>query len=200
MPKGRRDYALVTLGTELVERTTSLEQRLINTSTTRNDTHSRTSSARHGLLRSGRKTNTGLVVVGVVADNGSVVAGGTGERTAVADLLLDVADDGTFGALADREDVADGERGLLAAVDEGAGVQAFGGDEGLLAELVPVGVTEDHAGEGGTTVFVFEGVDEVIRMDIWVVGRGEGGKSGCVRDGWVGFGCLEYGLTVRGRG
>ena len=88
-----------------------------------------------------------------MANDGRVVAGSTGERTAVADLLLDVADDRTLRKLADGDDVADRELGFFAAVDESAGVEALGGDEGLLAELVAVGVTEDDTGEGSTTKF-----------------------------------------------
>ena len=86
-----------------------------------------------------------------MSDDSRVVARGTGERSTVTRLLLNVADDGTLRALSDGKDVADGENGLLAAVDEGTGVEALGGDECLLAELVAVGVTEDDTGEGSTT-------------------------------------------------
>ena len=144
-------YVLVTLGLELVERTTSLQQWLVNTSTASNDTDGRTAAARDGLLRTRWETNAGLVLIGGVADDGGVVAGCPRERTAVTDLLLNVADDGTLGALSDGKDVADGENGLLAAVDEGTGVHALGGDECLLAELVAVGVTENDAGKRSTT-------------------------------------------------
>ena len=81
-----------------------------------------------------------------MADDGGVVARGASEGAAVADLFLDVADDGAFGALGDGEDVADCEGGFFAAVDKGAGVEAFGGDEGFFAEFVAVGVAEDDAG------------------------------------------------------
>jgi len=54
--------------------------------------------------------------------------------------------------LADGEDVANGELGLFAAVDEGTGVQAFGGDECLRAAFVSVRVAEDDAGEGCAAV------------------------------------------------
>ena len=49
--------------------------------------------------------------------------------------------------MTDGEDVADGESRFFTAVDKGAGVQAFGGDEGFLAEFVAVGVAEDDTGE-----------------------------------------------------
>ena len=150
-----REYALVTLGLELVEGTTSLEQRLVDTSTTGNDTDGSTGTTRDGLLGTGGETDAGLVLIDGVADDGGVVTGGTGKSTTVANLLLDVADDGTFGALSDGEDVADVEGSLLSAIDEGTGVEALSGDESLLAELVPVGVTEDDTGEGSTTAIIY---------------------------------------------
>ena len=88
-----------------------------------------------------------------MADDGGIVAGGASECAAVANLLLDVADDRSFRALRHRQDVSNRKRRLLAGVDEGAGVEALGRDESLLAELVPVGVTEDNTGEGSTTAF-----------------------------------------------
>ena len=87
-----------------------------------------------------------------MADDGSVVSGSTSKSTTVTDLLLNVADDGTLRALANGDDVADGQSGLFTAVNEGTGVEAFSSNESLFAELVAVGVTEDDAGEGGTTV------------------------------------------------
>jgi hypothetical protein len=66
-----------------------------------------------------------------VTDHGSVVAGGAGERATVANLLLNIADDGTLGALREGKDVAGSKGGLLAAVDERASVEALGGNERL---------------------------------------------------------------------
>ena len=86
-----------------------------------------------------------------MADNSGIVARGAGQSTAVANLLLDVADNGTLRALSDGEDVSNVEGGLLATVDEGTGMEALGGDESLLAELVPVGVAEHDMGERSTT-------------------------------------------------
>ena len=86
-----------------------------------------------------------------MADDGRVVAGRAGERTTVTGLLLNVADNGTLRELSNGENVADIELGLLAAVDEGTGVETLRRDESLLAELVTVGVAEDDTGKGSTT-------------------------------------------------
>lgn len=88
-----------------------------------------------------------------MADDGGVVTRGSGERSSVTNLLLDVADDGTFGALADGEDVADVEGSLLAAVDKRAGGETLSSEESLLSELVSVRVTEDDGSKGSTSVW-----------------------------------------------
>lgn len=149
-PRCQSRYALVTLGLVFMECTASLEQRLVDTATTGDDPDGRARTTSNGLLRTAGQTDAGLVLLGRVTNDGRVVARRARERTAVTDLLLDVADDGTFWARRDGEDVADGEGRLLAAVDECAGVHALGRDEGLLAELVAVGIAEDDAGEGST--------------------------------------------------
>ena len=82
-----------------------------------------------------------------MADDGNVVAGRAAEGSPVAGLLLDVRHDGTFGDGSEGEDVADGQGGVLAGVDELAGVHALVGDEGLGVLLELVGVTELDTGE-----------------------------------------------------
>ncbi len=51
------------------------------------------------------------MVVRVVGDDGGVVARGTSKGSAVAILVLNVADDGTFGEVSNGENVADSELG-----------------------------------------------------------------------------------------
>ena len=83
------------------------------------------------------------MVLGGVTDDGGVVARCTCKRTTVTNFLLNVADDGTFGTLAYRKNIANGESGLLAAVNEGTGMKTLSSDEGFLAKLVAIRVTED---------------------------------------------------------
>lgn len=111
------------------------------------------------LLGSGGQLDTGLALIGVVADDGDVVAGGTAQGATVANLLLDVGDDGTLRHGAQGQDVADGQGGVLARVDELAGVHALVGDEGLGVQLELVGVAEDNLGQGSATAGV---VDDLL--------------------------------------
>lgn len=140
----------------LVVRVTGLEQRLVGTASTGDDAHHGAASGPDGLLRARGELDASLAVVGVVPDDGRVVPGRASEAAAVAGLLLDVADDGTFGHLADRHDVPDAQSGLLPAEHELPGVEALRCDEELLHDPVLVGVTELDAGEGGATAGVVD--------------------------------------------
>jgi len=141
------------------ERSSGLQQGLVDTSTSSDDSDGSTGQRRDGLLGTGRQPDSGLLVLDRVSDDGSVVTRSSGERTSVPGLLLDVADDGTLGALSDGEDVADVQGGLLSAVDERTGRETLGGDESLLSDLVSVRVSEDNGGQGGTSTSV---VDDVL--------------------------------------
>merc|ERR1711939_1219820 len=123
--------------------TTGLEHGLVDTATTGNDADRGAVLRQERLLGARGETDAGAAGVDVVADDGCVVARGACERATVARLLLDVADDRTLRHLREREDVADDERGLLAAEDERAGGHALGRDKRLGALLVAVRVTED---------------------------------------------------------
>lgn len=149
----------VTLDSELMLSTRSLHERLVGSATTSNDSNHSSGAALDDLLRTGWELDSGLALIGVVADDGHVVSGGTSESTTVANLLLNVRDDGTFGDGSERENVSDGKSGVLAGVDELSGVHALVGDEGLGVELESVGVAENDLGQRRTTSRV---VDDLL--------------------------------------
>lgn len=149
----------VALDSELVLGTGSLEQRLVGTATTGNDTNHTTGGVLDDLLGTGGELDTGLALLGVVANDGNVVTGGTAKSTTVTGLLLDVGDDGTLGQRAEGKNVADGELSVLTGVDELAGVHALVGNEGLGDHLELVGVTELDLGEGSTATGI---VDDLL--------------------------------------
>jgi len=104
----------------------------------------------------GWETDTGLVVVGRVSDDGSVGSGCSGERTTVTNLLLDAADDRSFRELAHGDNISNIEGSFLATVDEGTSVKTLGSNEGLFAELVTVWITEDDAGKRSAAARVMD--------------------------------------------
>jgi len=138
---------------------TRTQEGLVGPATTGDNADHAASVAAHDLLGARGELDAGLALIGVVADNGDVVAGGTAKGAAVTGLLLDVGDDGTLGKRAEGQDVADGQGGVLAGVDELAGVHALVGNEGLglLPELI--GRVEDDTGERRTTTGV---VDDLL--------------------------------------
>ncbi len=138
----------VPLDLELVVSTTGLEQGLVDTSTTGDDTNGGTRGGGDGLLGTGGETDTRGLSVGIVTNDGSVVTRGTGKGATVTSLLLDVADNGTFGERREGENVGDVQGSLLTAVDELTGGHALGSDEGLDTGAVLVGVTESDLGKG----------------------------------------------------
>jgi len=135
------------------------EEGLVCSATASDDTDHTTRAAADDLLCAGGELDAGLALIGVVADNGDVVAGSATESATVTDLLLDVGYDGTLRDGAEGQDVADGQGGVLAGIDELAGVHALVGNEGLGGLLELVGGVEDDAREGSTTTGV---VDDLL--------------------------------------
>ena len=149
----------VTLDSELVLGTRSLEEGLVGTTTTGDDTNHTTGGVLDNLLGTGGQLDTGLALVGVVTNDGHVVTGGTAERTTVTSLLLDVGDDSTLRHGGEGKNVSDGQLSVLTGVDELAGVHALVGDEGLGDHLELVRVAELDLGEGSTTAGI---VDDLL--------------------------------------
>lgn len=137
-------------------------------------------------------------VVRVVADHDGVVPRGPGEDTAVTDVVLDVADDGTLRDPAEGQHVADGEGGAATAVDELARVHALGCDKELLLVLVPEWVAESDLGERRATAGVVDDVgDDALEVPV-ALAEVEGAEAGGAL-AVVGVG-LEHGprtLTLR---
>merc|ERR1719468_863191 len=138
--------------------TTSLQDGLVNTSTTGDQTDHGSVGGGDDLLGAGGQLDPGPVGVGVVGNHGGVVATGPGELPTVSGLLLEVADDCSLGHVANGHHVTDCQLGLLATVHELSGVHTFGGDEELLLDLVSVGVTEVDDSKRGATAGVVDDV------------------------------------------
>lgn len=147
---------LVTLGLVFVEGVTGLEEGLIGTTTSSDETNHGTAVAVEDLLGSRGELHTRAVGLGVVADDGGVGSGGAGERSTVTALGLEVAHDGSLGHGADGENVSDRDLSLGTAVDVLASVETLAGDERRLGLLVLLGVAEHNAGEGGSSAGVVD--------------------------------------------
>ena len=155
----------VPLDLVLVVGSSSLQQGLVDTSSSSNDSNHGTHFRIDQLLGARRQLDPGLAGVWVVGDDGSVVTGGSGEFASVTGLSFDVADDGSLGKMAYGQTVANSESGFLSAVDELSGVHSLDRDHQLLPDLVLVGVSEVDPGERGTTAGV---VDDVLNDTLYV--------------------------------
>lgn len=91
-----------------------------------------------------------------MADDGGVGSGGTGEVTTVGIVGFNVANQGTFGDLIDRENVSDGQTGFLTAVDILTGVHTFGAKEVLGVLLEAVSISETDLSNGGSSSAIMD--------------------------------------------
>merc|ERR1719239_1377360 len=149
----------VPLYSVLVVGSASLEDGLVNPSTSGNTSNHGTVGRGDNLLGARWQLDPGPLGVRVVGDDGGVVAGGPGELAAVASLLLQVAHNGSLRHVADGHDVADGKVSLLATVHELSGVHAFSSNKKLLLHLVAVGVPEVSPSQRSATTRV---VDDLL--------------------------------------
>ncbi|QBM89397.1 hypothetical protein METSCH_D04680 [Metschnikowia aff. pulcherrima] len=149
----------VSLDLVLVESSTSLQQWLVNSTTTSDNTNDTSGVRRDDLLSTRWQLDSGLALVRVVSDDDDVVTGGSTQSTSVTNLLLNVGDDGTLGARAQWQHITDVQRGLGTTVHELTGVDTFVGDEGLLSHLVSVWVSERHLSQRSTSTGI---VDDLL--------------------------------------
>lgn len=127
------------------------QERLVSTTTTGNNADHASRPGVDDLLGTRGELDSGLALVGVVANDCDVATGSAAQGSTVTDLLLHVADNGTLGHLTQGQNVADSQGGLLSSVDELSSVHALVGDEGLGHLLELVGVAENDLGERGTS-------------------------------------------------
>ena len=144
----------VTLDGVLVVSTSGLQQRLVGTTTSSNNSDLGTDGGRDGFLTSGRKSKLGGSLLIVVGDNNSVGSRATGESSTVTALGFDVADNGSLRDRSQRQDVTAGKAGLLTAVDELSRVHTFGTEEQFVVALVSVRVDKLNTANRGTSTGV----------------------------------------------
>mmetsp|Transcript_5753 Transcript_5753/g.8868 ORF Transcript_5753/g.8868 Transcript_5753/m.8868 type:complete len:215 (-) Transcript_5753:63-707(-) len=135
----------------LVVGITSLQERLVDTTTTSNDTDCAASCRRYRLLGARREADARLASIFVVRDNSDVVARSTGEFTTVTSLDLNIAHSCTFWYTSKRKRVTHGQLCLCSAKHRLSCVHAFSGNKGLCHFLVTVWMTEHNTCKWCTT-------------------------------------------------
>jgi len=138
---------------------TSLQDRLVHTTSTSDNANHSTAVRGDDLLCAGWELNSGYIFVGVVRNDGGVVARASCEGSTITNLLLNVADNGTLRHGTNRHHVTNGQLCLLSGVNVLARVHALSGEEKLLVQLELVGVSENHTGKRSATSGV---VDDLL--------------------------------------
>jgi len=180
-------WPAITLHSKFVVGATGLQHWLVNSSTAGYQAQRCSVATGVELFDSRWKLHSSSAGIRVVRDNSAVATGSLGDPTAIAGLLLERAHDGAFWHLADWHDVTDAELGLLTAVHELAGAEAFRADHGLRDFSVFVWVLELDLGEWCATAWIVhdilhETLDEALSLG--VVERTElGGALSSLRSG-----------------
>mmetsp|Transcript_22563 Transcript_22563/g.36454 ORF Transcript_22563/g.36454 Transcript_22563/m.36454 type:complete len:270 (-) Transcript_22563:46-855(-) len=182
-----------------------LEQGLVGTTSTGNNSDLGTNRRGNGLLTTRRQTQTSGSLVFIVSDDNGKCSRASGKGTTVSALGFDVANDGTFRDGRQRQDISDSQGSFLSAVDELTSVHAFCAEEQLAVSFVSVGVQELHTGNGSTTtgimhnilddttdVALFFGIVQRTKLD-----RSLAGTDVCLEDGGL---TLSLGLDVFSHG
>ena len=146
----------VALDGVLVVGTSRLEQGLVGTTTSRNDANLRTDGRGDRLLSTTGQTQTRGTLVLIVRDHHGEAATASGKGTAISQLGLNVADNGSLRNDRQGKHVSDRQGSLLTAVDELTRVHAFGAHQQLIVPLVAVGVAELDLGDRSTPTRVVE--------------------------------------------
>lgn len=135
----------------LVEQQTSLEDGLVVSASSGDDSDGGAAATEDGLTGARWESETGLKAIIGVTDDGGICSAGAGEGTLVTGFGFDVADGCSFGDLADGQDIADSNSRLLATEDVLAGVGALGSQEVLGLVSVFVRIAEFNLGKGSST-------------------------------------------------
>lgn len=144
-------WPAITLDSVLVVGVTGLKEGLVGTSTSSNDTNLSTDRRRNGLLTSGRKAKASCAIFVVVSDDNGKCTRSARESTTISRLCLNVTNNSTLGDRRKGQDVTDGQRRFLSAVDELASVHAFGAEQELCVTLVTVSIQKLNLGNRCTS-------------------------------------------------
>jgi len=151
-------WPVALLGMSLEVRVVGLQDGLVSSGATGDNTDHGSAATDDGLADTRRKSDSGLLSILRVTNDDGGGARGAGEAATVAELGLDVGDNGALGHHINRQNIADGQRRFGARIDELAGVHAFDSDEKLSVLLEFVLVSESDLGKGGATARIVHDV------------------------------------------
>jgi len=132
----------VSLGLVLPEGSTSLQEGLVGSLATSDDTNHSSAVTLDSLSNTGWESDSSLLQVLGVTDNNGGGTGGSGEGGSISVLGLNIANNSALGHHVNWHDIANSEGSFLSTVEEHTGVHAFSGNEVFSALFVFVLVSE----------------------------------------------------------
>jgi len=144
-------WPAVTLDGILVVGVTSLEQWLVGTSSSGNNTNLCTAEGGYSLLTSRWKTETCGTLILIVGDNYRKTSRSTGKGPTVSGAALNIAHNGTLWYGIERQYISNGKCSLLSTVDKLSSVHTLRGNHELRITLETVGVEELDLGHWCST-------------------------------------------------
>jgi len=151
-------WPAVSLDLVFMVSTTSLEKRLVDTTTTSNNTDGSAASRVKDFLGSRWKLDASLSSIGVVRDYHSRITRCFSKNTSVTDFVFDAATSGTFGHFSDWENISNVESSLVTTVDGLTGSCTFCSDEGRCDFAVFIRILESDLQKWSTTTRVMNDI------------------------------------------
>jgi len=149
---------VVSLSLSFEPRVGSLQERLISSLSSGDNTNHSSAWSEDGLSGSGWESNSWfLSVIGVTNDN-SGSSWGSGERSSISHFTFAVGDNSTFWHLADWKNITNGEWSLGSGVHKLSSVHSFDSDEVLNSLLVSVCISEDNFCKWGSSTGVMNDI------------------------------------------
>lgn len=149
----------VALNRILVVGVSSLEEGLIGTSTSSNNSNLGTDTGLNSLLSSRGKTKTSGSLVIIVGNDNGEASRSTSKSSTVSNLTLNVTHNGTLWNGGKRKNVSNDKSSLLSTVNELTSVHTLSGNHEFRVALETVGIHKLNLGKGGTSTRV---VDDLL--------------------------------------
>jgi len=137
-------WPAVALHLVLVEGTASLQHRLLDTASARDDAHHTTARSGHSFLLARWELELRALVS--VAQHGGEAARRTRQRSTISVPLLHVAQDSTLRHRANRQHVTNSQGSFLSAVNKLTSVQALRSNKQLVVKSVLIRISKDNLG------------------------------------------------------
>jgi len=136
----------------------SLQERLIGSLSSSNNSNHSSAASKDGLSGSGWKSDSSFLTVIGVTNNDSWGSGSSSEGSSISHLTLAVGDNSSFWHRLDWKNITNREWSLGSGVNKLSSVHSFDSDEVLNSLLVSVCISEDNFCKWGSSTWVMNDI------------------------------------------